>query len=120
MKKSLIIFIVLIGVIICGELFSSPKMITGQRDNMNVWTVNHFFNTFTTEYLGLINDTTEVVITDKTPNSYMIHVSDGTTVTSLKSKDIYDSVEVGDTVKLVTIHEPINKHRYKIKYTVIK
>lgn len=120
MKKSLIIFVILIVVILCGELFSSPKTITGQRDNMNVWTVNHFFNTFTTEYLGIINDTTEVVITDKTPNSYMIHVSDGTTVTLLKSKDIYDIVEVGDTVKLVTIHEPINKHRYKIKYAVIK
>ena len=120
MKKSLVTFLLLVVVISCGELFSSPKTITSQRDNMNVWTVNHFFNTFTTEYLGIINDTTEVVITEKMSNSHMINVSDGTTVTLLKSKDIYNIVEVGDTVKLVTIHEPINKHKYKIKHIVIK
>ena len=120
MKKSLFILIILFVVILCGELFSSPKTITSQRDNMNVWTVKHFFNAFTTEYLSIINDTTEVVVTDKISNSCMIHVSDGTTVTLLKSKDIYNFVEKGDTVKLVTIHEPINKHKYKIKHIVIK
>lgn len=120
MKKAGLILLLGIILIIIGELVSSSKTIIGQRDNMNVWNVHHFFNLFTTEYLTPVNDTVEVVVTDKIDNSYMIHVSDGTTVTLLKSKEIYDIVNTGDTVKLVTIYEPINKHRYKIKHTIIK
>ena len=122
MKRLFFIIVTLIVVIIAGELASSPKSIISQRDGMNVWTVNHFFNTFTTEYLGPINDTTEVVIIDKDKigKSYMIHVTDGNQITLLKSKQIYDIVEPGDTVKLVTTNEPLNRHKYRIKHTVIK
>lgn len=122
MKKFFIILTILIGIIFISELASSPKSITAQRDNMNVWTVNHFFNTFTTEYLGPINDTTTVIILDKNVvnKSYMVHITDGKQTTLLKSKQIYDMTNVGDTVKLITTNEPINRHKYRIKHVVIK
>ena len=89
---------------------------------MNVWQVNHLFNLCKTEYIGPPNDTAQVVVIDKnkTNRSRMVHVSDGNTVTLLKSRQIYDYVEVGETINLVTTNEPVNKHKYTIKYTVFK
>lgn len=120
--KKYFILILLVVVILVGEISSSPKTITGQRDGMNVWTVNHFFNTFTTEYVGPINDTTKVIIKEKfiTGKSYMINVSDGNNVTLIKSKEIYNAVNVNDTIELITTYEPLNRERYKIKYTIKK
>lgn len=122
MKKTLFTILFLIIVIIVGELFSAPKTIIGQRNGQNVWNVNHFFNMYKTEYLGPINDTTLVKIIDKEMinNKSIVHVTDGNTVTLLTSKEVYDYVELNDTVNLVTTHEPITKHKYRIKYFVYK
>lgn len=122
MKKIGITIFILCVLILVGELASAPKSIVSQKNGMNVWKVNHFFNMFKTEYLGPLNDTTLVVVTDKniTDKSFMVHVSDGNTVTLLKSHDVYDYAEVGDTINLITTNEPINRHRYRTKYTVFK
>ena len=122
MKKFGFLIVILLISILVGELCSSPKTIVRQENGMNVWKVNHFFNVFKTEYTGPLNDTTLVVVTNKnkTNRSCIVHVSDGNNVTLLKSRQIYDYVEVGDTINLVTTNEPVNKHKYQIKYTVFK
>ena len=122
MKKFLFTILILIAVIVTGELMSNPKTIIAQRDGQNVWNVNHFFNMYKTEYLGPINDTTLVKIIDKemVNNKPMVRVTDGNTVTLLTSKEVYDYVEPDDTVNLVITHEPITKHKYRIKYFVYK
>lgn len=122
MKKVLIVIFIIFVVLLCGELFTSPKSIMAQRDGMNVWRVNHVFDLFHTEYLGPVNDTSRVVIVDKnkTRDAYTVHVTDGNRVTMLKSYDVYHDTEVGDTVDLVTSFVPESRHTYKTKYTVIK
>jgi len=122
MKKLIYIFISIFFIVLCGELFSSPKTIIGQKDNMNIWQINHFFNTFSTQHLGLINDTSKVIILDKykVNNTYMIKVTDGINATLLKSKNIYDFVNKEDTVNMITIYEPVNVNRYMIKHKILK
>ena len=122
MKRFLKILLLLCVLAFVGELCSSPKTIVRQENGMNVWQVNHLFNLCKTEYTGPPNDTAQVVVIDKnkTNRSRMVHVSDGNTVTLLKSRQIYDYVEVGETINLVTTNEPVNKHKYTIKYTVFK
>ena len=122
MKKFLFTILILIAVIVTGELMSNPKTIIAQRDRQNVWSVNHFFNMYKTEYLGPINDTTLVTIIDKEMINHkpMVRVTDGNTVTLLTSKEVYDYVEPDDTVNLVITHEPITKHKYRTKYFVYK
>ena len=121
MKKYFILILFVI-VILVGEIASSPKTITGQRDGMNVWKVNHFFDLYNTEYLTPVNDTTKVVIVDKKKvnNKYFVNVSDGNSVILLKTKEIYDAVEQNDTVTLVKTYEPIRKHKYRIKYKIVE
>ena len=120
MKKILIIVLTIFVALMVGELCTSQKSIIRQQNNMNVWRVNHFFDLFHTKYLGPINDTTRVTITDKnkTAGSYVVHVSDGNKVTVLKSHDIYKRCEIGDTINLITTFEPTSKHSYKTKYTI--
>ena len=122
MKRFFKILFLLCGVAFIGELCSSPKTIVRQENEMNVWQVNHFFNLCETEYIGPLNDTTQVVILDKnkTNRSCMVYVSDGNTVTLLKSHEVYNYADVGDTINLITTNEPINRYRYRTKYTVFK
>ncbi len=122
MRKFLLVICLLLVTLLVGELMSNSKTIVRQENGMNVWEVHHFFNLYKTEYTGPLNDTMQVVVLDKnkTNRSCMVHVSDGNNVTLLKSRQIYDYVEIGDTVNLVTTNEPVNKHKYIIKYTVFK
>ncbi len=122
MKKTLFAILFLIIVIIAGELFSTPKTIIGQRNGQNVWNVNHFFDMYKTEYFTPINDTIIVVVTSKEKilNKPIVRVSDGNNVTTLNSYDVYNYVNVNDTVNLVTSYIPLSRHKYRIKYFVYK
>ena len=120
MKKGIFVLIVIVLVLLCGELFSNPRTIVRQENNMNVWRISHMFNLYSTETYGPINDTARVVIKDKNivNGKYMVHVSNGSNITILRSKTIFQSVEVGDMVDLTTIFEPVSNGKYTIKYIV--
>lgn len=123
MKKLIKIIILVIIFIVVGECASTNKSIIGQQDNQNVWQINHMFNLFHTTMLAPINDTTDVVVIDKKENKtkYITLVSDGNNVTTLRSKKIYDIVEIGDSTKLVTTYEPQKgRNGPKKIYTIIE
>lgn len=122
MRKSALIVFILFVIVLFGELLSSPRTIVMQDNNTNYWKINHFFNMFHTEYIGPANDTAVVVLTNKTrtKRSAMVNVSDGNTVTLIRSQEVYDNVEIGDTFTLVTTYMPVGRNKYKMKYIVIK
>lgn len=122
MKRIGIFIFTFLILLLAGEMCSSPKEIVSQNDNVNHWMVHHFFNMCNTEYIGPMNDTAIVVLTNKTKTkrSAMVNVSDGTKVTLIRSQEVYDNVEIGDTFKLVTTYTPVGSNKYRMKYIVIK
>lgn len=121
MKKFLFLFIIVL-IIFAGEFCSTPKSITDSTNDYNVWTVRHFFNLYSTEYTAPREDSTVVYVTGKRIDMgrYIVYFSDGTSIIDVTSKNIYNDVELNDTVILHYEYIPTSKSKYKIRYRIEK